>query len=77
MTPGHVRSLDEYDDAVYREAFVLADAVRRFLARRQTEKVIAAGLLDDDVIRALAESSGRMQQARLARVGQARSEATS
>jgi len=64
-----MRTLDEHDEAFYMEAFVLADAVRRFLARRSTQKVIDAGLLDEDVVQHLTQSSDRMFLIRTQRVG--------
>lgn len=67
--------LDEHDQAVYGEAFMMADAVRRFLARIQTQKVIAAGLLDDDVVRDLVDSNDRMFLIRTQRISEARRKA--
>lgn len=67
-----MRVLDEHDDAFYREAFTLAEAVRRFLGRVQTQKVIAAGLLDDDVTASLVESADRIWLIRTQRVSAVR-----
>lgn len=64
--------LDEHDLAVYGEAFRMADAVRRFLVRRQTQLVIDAGLLDEDVVRDLVESNDRMWLIRTQRSAAAR-----
>lgn len=64
--------LDEHDLAVYHEAFLMADAVRRFLARRQTQLVIDAGLLDEDVVRYLVESNDRMWLIRTQRIAATR-----
>lgn len=64
--------LDEHDLAVYHEAFLMADAVRRFLRRRQTQLVIDAGLLDEDVVRDLVDSNDRMWLIRTQRAGAAR-----
>ena len=66
------RVLDEHDEAVYREAFQLADAVHRFLDRVSTQRVIDAGLLDADVITDLVAASDRMWLARTQRVSVAR-----
>lgn len=66
------RVLDEHDEAVYAEAFWLADAVRRFLDRASTQRVIDAGLLDADVITDLVAASDRMWLARAQRVSVAR-----
>lgn len=65
-------SLDEHDRALYSEAFLLAEAVRRFLARRSTQRLIDAGLLDKDVVGPLVESADRMWSIRTQRVGAAR-----
>ena len=67
------RVLDEHDEAFYSEAFILADAVRRFLVRQQTRNVIDAGLLDEDVVRALTDSADRIWLIRTQRVQAARS----
>ena len=48
--PCHGLVLDEYDQAFYAEAFVLAECVRRFLNRLSTQRVINEGLLDADVV---------------------------
>jgi len=66
------RRLDEHDQALYSEAFRLAEAVRLFLARNTTQRVIDAGLLDDDVVTSLVESADRMWSIRTQRVGAAR-----
>lgn len=66
--------LDAHDRAFYDEAFVLAEAVRRFLARGSTQRAWDAGLLDDDVVRPLVESADRMWLIRTQRVGAARSD---
>lgn len=68
------RVLDEHDLAVYTEAFLLAGAVQRFLRRISTQKIIDAGLLDEDVVRDLVESNDRMWVARTQRSSAARSE---
>lgn len=68
------RVLDAHDDVVYREAFTLADAVRRFLARRQTQQIIDAGLLDADVVKDLVDANDRMWLARTDRIVAARLE---
>jgi len=65
-------NLDEHDQALYSEAFRLAEAVRLFLARRTTQRVIDAGLLDADVVTPLVESADRMWSIRTQRVGAAR-----
>lgn len=65
--------LDAHDRAFHDEAFLLAEAVRRFLARRSTRQAWDAGLLDDDVVRPLVESADRMWLIRTQRVGAARS----
>jgi uncharacterized PurR-regulated membrane protein YhhQ (DUF165 family) len=65
-------TLDEHDAAFYQEAFILADAVRRFLGRVQTRKVIDAGLLDTDVVTALVESADRIWLIRTQRASAAR-----
>lgn len=70
LTAGRV--LDEHVHAVYAEAFVMAEAVRRFLARVTTRQVIDAGLLDRDVVRDLVEANDRMWLARTQRIGAAR-----
>lgn len=78
QNPDSVRPpLDEHDWAFYGEAFVLADAVRRFLARRQTQLVIDAKLLDDDVVRHLTESADRIWLIRTQRIAAARAKARS
>jgi len=64
--------MDEHDRALYSQAFVLAEAVRRFLERRSTQRAIDAGLLDDDVVGPLVESADRMWLIRTQRVGAAR-----
>ncbi len=66
------RELDEHDEAVYAEAFVMAEAVRRFLARMTTQRVIDASLLDADVVTELIESADRMWSIRTQRTGAAR-----
>ena len=66
------RVLDEHDEAVYAEAFWLADAVRRFLDRASTQRLIDAGLLDADVITDLVNANDRMWLARTQRVSVAR-----
>jgi hypothetical protein len=63
-----MRVLDDLDDAVYVEAFRLAEAVRRLLARERTRRVLDAGLLDPDVVQDLIDADARMCQARLDRV---------
>ena len=73
QNPDSVRPpLDEHDWAFYGEAFVLAEAVRRFLARRQTQFVIDEGCLDDDVVRDLTESADRIWLIRTQRISAAR-----
>ncbi len=67
-----MRVLDEHDEAVYAEAYIMAEAVRRFLRRHRTQKVIDAGLLDDDVVRDLVASSDRMWLIRTQRISAAR-----
>lgn len=67
------RVLDEHDEAFYSEAFVMADAVRRFLGRRSTQQMLP--LLDEDVVRSLVESSDRMWLIRTQRVAVARATA--
>ena len=64
--------MDEHDEAVYAEAFRMAEAVRLFLARRTTQQVIDAGLLDDDVVTGLVESADRIWSIRTQRVGSVR-----
>lgn len=71
------RVLDEHDEAVYVEAFRLADAVRRFLDRASTQRLIDAGLLDADVITDLVNANDRMWLARTQRVSAARRNRTS
>lgn len=67
--------LDEWDQVVYAEAFRMAGAVHRFLARYSTHRVIDAGLLDEDVVRDLVASNDRMYLARVDRVTVARKKA--
>jgi hypothetical protein len=57
---------------VYTEAFRMAGAVERFLRRVRTQQVIAGGLLDEDVVRALIESNDRMFLYRTQRISEAR-----
>lgn len=66
------RVLDDNDEAVWAQTFLLADAVRRFLARRQTQKIIDAGLLDADVVKDLVDANDRMWLARTDRITEAR-----
>jgi len=66
------RELDAHDMAVYHEAFVLAEAVRRFLGRRTTQRVMDWKLLDADVTKDLIESSDRMWLIRTQRISAAR-----
>ena len=66
--------LDQYDEAVYAEAFRLADAVRRFLARRSTARLAKAGVFDDDVYSELVAADHRMSMARAERIAAARGE---
>lgn len=66
------RQLDDHDEAFYREAFTLAETVRRFLRRRTTQRVIDAGMLDDDVTGELVESADRIWLIRTQRIGAAR-----
>lgn len=71
--PDSVRPpLDEHDLAVYGEAFLMAEAVRRFLRRRSTQMLIDAGLLDQDVVRDLVDSNDRMWLIRTQRRAAAR-----
>lgn len=70
VPPGRV--LDDHDHAFYTEAFILADAVRRFLVRVQTRRVIDAGMLDEDVVNDLVSSADRIWLIRTQRVAAAR-----
>lgn len=63
------RVLDEHDEAVYVEAFRLADAARRLLDRISTQRLIDAGLLDSDVVTDLVNANDRMWLARTQRSG--------
>jgi hypothetical protein len=72
MTDDGGRTLDAHDEALYAEAFLLAQAVHVFLARKSTQRVIDAGVLDDDVVRELTEANDRMWLVRTQRIGAAR-----
>jgi hypothetical protein len=63
---------DEYDEAVFLQGILLSAAVRRFLARFSTLKVIAAGLLDEDVVAELRRCSKAMWDVRVQRIEAAR-----
>lgn len=65
---------DEHDAAVLGAGIALSDAVRRFLARRQTRRVIDAGLLHADVVADLEAAHESMLAARVRRVRAARSD---
>lgn len=67
-------TLDPYDEAVWAETFPLADAVRRFLTRASTQRLIRYGFLDQDVTEALIEADQRMSIARAERIAAARGE---
>lgn len=68
---------DALDAEVMLRGIVLSDAVRLFLARQRTQQVIATGfMLDEDVVRALRDAADAMYAARLARLTEARQEAT-
>lgn len=71
----HVPPLDEDDLMVYEQAFALAEATRRFLARSTTKRVIEAGFLDKDVTDELIVQSAKMSLIRRERVESARSRA--
>ena len=63
---------DQYDEAVYTEAFVLAPAVDRFLRRKSTQRAMEYGLLDPDVYNDLVECAAQMRNKRVERVWRAR-----
>ncbi len=63
------------DDEVMLKGIVLSDAVRRFLARRRTQEIIATGfILDEDVTNELIRASDEALAARQARLAEARHE---
>lgn len=64
--------LDEYDEAIYRESFIMAQSVHDFLQRQSTQKMIDLGLLDEDVVQRLVETNDRMWMIRTQRVAEAR-----
>jgi hypothetical protein len=67
-----VSEADVHDGVLAVTGLLLAEAVRRFLARMSTQRVIDAGLLDDDVVRDLIEASDRMWLVRVQRLQAAR-----
>ena len=66
---------DPHDEAVFLAGLMLGTAAQRFLRRSRTQRVIRAGLLDDDVVAALTSASDDMWMARVQRVSAARSAA--
>lgn len=66
---------DEQDREVFLKGILLSEAVRRFLARHRTQKVLdMEWMLDEDVVKDLIEASEAMYAARLNRVNIARGE---
>jgi hypothetical protein len=70
------RLLDDHDEAVYAEAFRLAEVVRVFLARNNTKSALLAADLDRAVVLELLEANDRMTEARTARIRAARADAS-
>ena len=64
--------MDEDDVAVFTQGLVLDEAVRRFLNRVQTLRVIQAGLLDRDVVLDLQHEHDKMLRLRRVRIDNAR-----
>ncbi len=69
--------LDDDDREVFLQGLLLAEAVRRFLARQRTQQVIDMGwMLDADVVSDLVTESRKMQIARGQRIANARNAAS-
>ncbi len=63
---------DDFDDDWHLAAIIAADAAQRLLNRSQTQKVIHAGMLDDDAVEELQMRLREFQDARQRRISDAR-----